>query len=113
VLIAFALMAIVAAVTLRVITGGAADEARRLQSVALLEFARSKAEEYATTYPIAAATGVEPGGWAWSVSEERVKPDGPSRFDADIALFALTIAVWREDRSDDREVAHTIVARRP
>jgi type II secretory pathway pseudopilin PulG len=112
VLVAFAIMAIVTAVSLNVTTSTSFEEARRLHRVQLLEFARSKAEEYAVSYPFVAVEGQEPGGWSWSLAETRVHPDGMTRFDNDIALFEVRLIVWHAARPAEREEVRTIVARR-
>lgn len=105
-------MALVATVSLSILVRSGQEDARRLHRALLLEFARSKAEEYAVSYPAMPAKGEEPGGWAWSLTETRVHPDGRNRFDADIALLELRLTVWNRARPDYREEVRTIVARR-
>ena len=91
----------------------AKTESERRERAWLAEFARSKAEEYVTTYPLVKGEGDEPGRWNWRIEEKRVLPDGESPFDKDITLYELSVNVWNGNSPDRVYSVRTIMARRP
>lgn len=112
-MIAFALLAAFSALVLRTLSSATGTSSGREGDYWLAEFARSKAEEFAVLPYPDPMEGVEDQAWRWRVVAKRVFPDGPSRFDADIALIALSIEVSPLDRPDGSQSFTTIVARRP
>lgn len=112
-LIAFALIGAFAIVALQTLSSSATSQTDRAQSYWLAEFARSKAEEFAVTGAQLPASGVANEDWLWSASEKRVWPDGKSRFDADIALYEITIEVASKKRPKATAQFKTVLARAP
>lgn len=112
-MISFALLAAFAILLITTVSSSLSSQAAREQTYWLAELSRSKAEEIRVTQTRLPADGAVEGGWSWSASEERVWPDGRSRFDNDIALFDLRIRVWQTAHPEEALTTRTIVARRP
>lgn len=112
-LIAFALAALLIGGGLALVVEASRAQSERHLRAYLAEYAWSKAQEYMVSYPSLPAEGEDDGGWTWIIREERVFPDGPSRFDADIALFRLMIEVRAGSSPGRVHVAQTLMARRP
>lgn len=110
-IVAFGLLAMVLAFALPALTGAAARQAGRIQSLQATEFAASVLEEYRATFPVMAASGTDPSGWVWQISERITAPDGPTSLDTAMVLVAVTLDVWHRDRPDNRFAFETIVAR--
>lgn len=112
-LIGVALLASVIVAGLATLSYATRTEAERRGRIWLAEFARSKAEEYTTTYPLVPSAGTEAGGWSWRIAEARVRPDGESPFERDIALFEIQIDVWNDAAPTTVYSGTTLMARRP
>lgn len=110
-LVAFGLVALVLGFALPIISGAAAQQARRLQDLNAAEFAVSLAEEYRATYPQLGAEGLDPAGWAWRITERSVSPDGQTSLDPVMRLVAVEITVWHLDRSAEPATFSTLIAR--
>ena len=112
-LIAVALIGAFAIVALQSLSSSATRQTDRAQDYWLAEFARSKAEELAMTGEQLPALGIANEDWLWSATERHVWPDGKSRFEADIALYEISIDVaWRK-RPEVKALFKTILARAP
>ncbi len=107
----FAIVTLVLTMSLPILSTAAARQADRLHRLRAGEFAVSILEEYRLTYPQMAATGADLSGWAWSIAESRIVPDGPTSLDNAMHLVQLDLEVWDENRPRDSYKFVTIVAR--
>ncbi|RGP35903.1 hypothetical protein [Pseudotabrizicola alkalilacus] len=110
-LVAFGLVAFVLGFALPIVSGAAAQQARRLQDLNAAEFAVSLAEAYRATFPQMEAEGQDPAGWAWRITERSVAPDGQTSLDPVMRLVEVQITVWHIDRRAEPTTFSTLIAR--
>lgn len=110
-LVAFGLVALVLGFALPIVSGAAAQQARRLHHLNATEFAVSLAEEYRAVYPQIPPQGQDASGWAWQIAERSVTPDGPTSLDPQMRLVEVQITIWHIDRMAERAEFSTLIAR--